>query len=133
MPSRMIELHDSVVLGALTIGAQVIVFLEAYLHQSEGRAGIDPGTGWNQAAALVFRDGAIEGSLPELPAIVWEGDLFVDARQIPNKIPVPFQHEGAVLLQLSLDPGAAVTVRATGCELTLIGAPEYVEEFPGRS
>jgi hypothetical protein len=53
--NRHIELHDSRIARIdISPGAVQLQFDRAYLHQSTGRPGIDPGTGWTQAARLVF-------------------------------------------------------------------------------
>ena len=132
MLNSLIELHDSEIGAIARVGEQVIVFLShAYIHQSEGRAGSDPGTGWSQAAALAFAEGSVEGELPECPAGIWEGDLLVDGQVCENQIPIPCELDGDVALKLSLDSPAEIIVRGRHVTLVLIGDPVYVEEFPG--
>lgn len=66
--NRVIELHDSTVVGITTVGNQVILLLRAYIHASKGVPARDAGSGWIQAAALTFSEAIIEGAVPELPS-----------------------------------------------------------------
>ena len=133
MPNRSIELHDTMVAAVIDVGTQIVVFLRAYIHQSEGRPGWDAGSGWVQAAALTFSNGVVDGTIPDLPANIWNGDLKVEEEVLSNCVPVPVIFKGAVSLKLSLDAPAEIVVRGTRVEITLIGEPVYVEEFPGVS
>jgi len=133
MLRRMIELHDSKVAGIQKIGNQLIVFFsKAYVHQSKGEPGRDAGSGWVQAAALVFAEGmAVGDGIAEWPADIWDGHLVVEGVLLNNQIPVPFEEAGKVELRLQLDTPAEVTVRGRGVCLRMLGDPVYVEEFPG--
>jgi len=133
MPNKSIELHDTIVAAIIDVGTQIVVFLRAYIHQSEGQPGRDVGSGWVQAAALTFSDGVVDGSIPDEPANIWHGDLKVDEEVLSNCLPVPNIFNGAVSLKLSLDTPTEIVVRGTRVEITLIGEPVYVEEFPGVS
>ncbi len=128
---RAIELHDSQLIGFVRVGAQVIVFLRAYLHQSEGAPGVDRGTGWVQAAALRWAEARVVGAAGELPADIWDGSLIVGDEAMPNTVPVPFAYEGPVVLRLVLADGAEAAIDGTDASLVLIGEPEFVEEFAG--
>jgi len=53
MSQRTIELHDSVIATiVLDGGTTLITFSHAYIHQSDGVPGVDPGSGWSQRAEL---------------------------------------------------------------------------------
>jgi len=125
----MLELHDTTVAAIVQVGDQVVVFLRAYVHQSEVRPGVDAGSGWVQAVALTFAEGTVEGAIPDLPADIWHGDLVVDEVIMSNMVPLPFHLTGSVALQLQLDAPAEIIVRGRKMELTLIGEAVYVEEF----
>ena len=85
-----IELHDSIVAGIMKRNGEVVVhFLPAYLHKSEGRPGIDAGTGWVQEARLNFADGLTGGTFPDLPCVVMEGELVVGVERFNSQVPVP--------------------------------------------
>ena len=135
--NRIIELHDTEVVGITTVGNQVIVFLDAYVHESEGRPGRDPGTGWGQAAVLLFKQGTIEGKLPEPPVDIKSGSLFLGETESANLIPIPLDHIGAVTFSIRVigDDGTyqGLKIRGAAVLLTLIGEPVYGGEFPPKS
>ena len=130
--NRLIELHDSRVGAIAEVGTQIILFLRAYLHCSEERPGIDAGTGWIQAAAIVFDEAVIEGKIPELPATVGDGSFKLDGRELPNEIPVPLDQSGEISLALSLyndTTNAKVLIQGNKANLILLGEAAYVEDF----
>ena len=49
-----IEVHDSTVQRITDVSGSVSIDLSAYIHKSDGRLGIDRGTGWVQEARLTF-------------------------------------------------------------------------------
>jgi hypothetical protein len=130
--NSLIELHDSEVGALAEVGEQVILFFSgAYVHRSPGRPARDSGTGWWQAAALVFAEASVEGEAPQWPAEIWTGELILDGQGSRSMIPIPFVHPGEVALRLHLSSPAEITIRGRGATLTLLGEPEYVEEFRG--
>ena len=133
--NRAIELHDTEVVGITTVGDQVIVFLDAYVHQSAGRPGRHPGTGWGQAAVLLFRRGSLEGDLPESPVYIKSGSLILGETESPNLIPIPLDHVGPVTLSIRVIGADGIyqglKVSGAAVVLTLIGEPVYGGEFPG--
>jgi len=134
VPNRIIELHDSEVAAITEVGSQIVVFFShAYIHQSEGRPGWDPGSGWSQSAALVFSEAILEGELPEFPAEIWDGTLVVGGDRLNNQIPAPFVHAGEVALRLKVGLPEDLWIRGRGATLTLLGDAVYVEEFSGHA
>ena len=69
--NQSIELHDSV-LGEIGFaeGDAKLSFVHAYIHRSEGRPGIDPGTGWSQKAELIIEE-AIATKSAEVVALYY--------------------------------------------------------------
>ena len=54
--NTVIEIHDSRVTEISNRNGTVIVhFQPTYLHKSEGRPGLDAGTGWVQEARLILQ------------------------------------------------------------------------------
>lgn len=128
--NTVIEIHDSRVTAIVSRDGTVIVhFQPAYLHKSEGRPGVDAGTGWVQEARLIFTDAAASGVYPEWPCSVMEGELMADGERHPNLIPVPFETSMPTELRLGFNSADTVTVTGRGARLELIGEPRYVEEF----
>jgi len=126
-----VELHDSTVVGIEEVGSQIILFLTMYIHKTEGRPGWDAGSGFIQAAAIVFSDGELAGEIPELPADISDGSLTVDAEVLRNMIPIPFSFSGQVSLALNVVGPASLAIGGSRAELTLIGDAAYVEKFVG--
>jgi len=127
--NTIIEIHDSTIAAIARVGATVVVhFQPAYLHKSEGRPGVDPGTGWVQEVRLIFADAAISGDWPELPCDVMDGEMTVGGERYPNWIPVPFATPKLAELRLVCDDFHTVTVEGRGVTLELIGEPRFIEE-----
>ena len=126
-----IELHDSRI-GRIRVvdGEALIEFAPAYLHKSEGRPGMDPGTGWVQAVRLTLSRALIRGPLPDLPDEISDGGLRVDSTSLENVIPIPLQARGDIELRLLFVSGHEVIFTADSIALELTGEANYVEEFP---
>ena len=128
--NSIIELHDSTVAEFATLdGAVIVHFLPAYLHKSEGRPGVDSGTGWVQEARLIFADASASGISPELPCDAIDGELVVGEERHDNEIPVPLEVTAPAQLRLIFDSIHTVTVKGRGVRLELLGEPRYVEDF----
>jgi hypothetical protein len=128
--NTLIELHDSKVaeIGERN-GTVSVHFIPAYLHKSEGRPGVDCGTGWVQEARLIFADAAASGDFPSLPCDVMDGEFVVGAERHDNEIPVPLAVTARIELRLVFDSIHTVTVKARRVRLELLGEPKYVEDF----
>lgn len=125
-----IEIHDSKVAEISRLdGAVLVHFLPAYLHKSQGRPGLDPGTGWVQEARLLFSDANVSGCLPDLPCDVTDGELLVGAERHDNAIPIPLTAVASTELRLVFDPAHIVLVTGQAVRLELVGEPRYVEPF----
>lgn len=128
--NMLIELHDSTVCEFVKHDETVIVhFLPVYLHISEGRPGIDRGTGWVQEARLFFTEASISGQLPDWPCEVMHGELILGTERKDNVVPVPLEFGDRAELRLIFDNIHAVTVIGRSVRLELVGEPRYVEEF----
>lgn len=125
-----IELHDSTVAEISSRAGTVIVrFVPAYLHKSEGRPGLDCGTGWVQDAQLRFADAFVTGACPDLPCDIMDGELVFGGDRRDNEIPVPLEVTEPTKLSLKFGPKHAVTVKGRSVRLELLGEAKYVEEF----
>jgi hypothetical protein len=125
-----IELHDSEVAAIDQLdGAVTVHFSPAYLHKSEGRPGLDHGSGWVQNAKLSFTNGCAFGDLPELPCDVMSGEFVICGVLHDNEIPLPLDVAQNVELRLIFDSKHTVRITAARARLELIGEPRYVEEF----
>ena len=76
-PSRCIEIHDSVLKQISHSETETRLHLSAYMHQSEGIPGQDPGSGWIQEAVLHLRGAQVKGSFSELPVTLTHGQFWL--------------------------------------------------------
>lgn len=128
--NRLIEIHDSTLGAVVAHGTDVEVhFSPAYVHASEGKPGVDRGTGWTQHAVLHMRNGRIEQSPSDVPLTLMDGDLIVGGDRHDNTIPIPFDTMKRVQLLANGPNDQVVRVSGDGAELKMIGSPKYVEEF----
>jgi len=89
MASRNIEIHDSELKTVTVTDGNVVLELSpAYIHMSDGRPGIDAGTGWLQNAVIRVRGGELVGSINELPCTLWDGHLTVSDESFDNLVPI---------------------------------------------
>jgi len=132
MLNTSIEIHDSG-LGSIAFEDNGIVlnFSEVYIHKSAGTPGVDDGTVWLQTAGLRVQRGVLEGSVPDLPCVLYEGYFTLGRKRSETCIPIPLSCEGPVEIHLTTEFGQNVVVRGLAAVLELLGEPRYVEEFPG--
>ena len=102
--NEQIELHDSVLKRLFVDGGQVVAVLDAYIHRSEGKPGVAPGTGWRQSIRLVMENATISGTVPAGEADVWDGELIIGIQVLSNMIPVSGTDHGPIKLRLGI-PG----------------------------
>jgi hypothetical protein len=129
--NRAIEIHDSVLASIDKKGDRIEIGLgPAYVHQSPGIPGIDPGTGWVQAVTLVLEGGSVEGQVEEFPCDLTDGTLTIDERTSPNMLVLPLNQTGKIILTLqAMWSGNVITFRGNRIFAIMNGEPEYVENF----
>ncbi len=133
MANRVIELHDSEVSAISQTTKEIIIsFSFAYIHESEGVPGVDPGKGFGQKAELIVNGAAMEGALPDFPVDIGEGFLALNGVKSDNDIPIPFDFKGDFLMELAFVGGHRLRITGTSATLSLFGSIEYVEDYPGR-
>ena len=129
--NREIEIHDSVLDSVCMEGSHAAVcFSHVYIHQSEGKPGVDAGTGWTQVAIIRIEDAVIGSSFTEWPRDLSDGYLKVDGEVFDNSIQIPLDQGGNVELRLE-GWNEVVLVSGTHITLELLGEAQYVEKFPG--
>jgi hypothetical protein len=132
MPNLSIEIHDSV-LGSVSDSEKFreLRFSSVYIHQSEGRPGIDQGIGWFQEAVLCIFDSQSHGKLPELPIEFGDGQTILGADVFENEIPLPLDFLGKFELRLipMWQPDEILLFTGSGAKLNLIGQPGEIKKF----
>ena len=124
-----IEIHDSVLESSFFQYAELVLQLKVYVHRSEGRAGVDSGTGWAQDAKILLAGARVKGRVPLSKAGLSGGDLTLGGEHLSNWISIPCQFTGAVRLKLQFFEYEPLEIEAEGIRLELIGEATYVEEF----
>ena len=126
-----LEFHDSTLSSVVTVGTDCVLRFDGYLHQSQGRAGVDPGTGWQCLVELRLRQGRRDGSVPELPVALSDGTLHLGASVFENCVPIPLQDLRATRIELIAVSGERVVFTGASLEAALVTEPKYVDTFPG--
>ena len=132
--NQMSELHDSeLAIIWFDYRAAIIIFSHLYIHKSEGKPGIDPGSGWSQRAELVIGD-ATEIDLPSAwPCKIYDGFLELNGDLHDNEIPIPLAHSGSVRFKLDFadddDNVKSLEIMGHSAHPTLLGEAQYVEEY----
>lgn len=129
MPNRAIELHDTTVERVERAGGNLVLWLSAYMHESEGRPGQDPGTGWILPARLVIEHGEWERPCSSGSLWITEGRITVSGRLYDNLTPLPFDERGQVYMSLSGAEGEYI-ISGERAHIEPAGEPRYIEKFP---
>lgn len=122
-----IELKESGVRSVRTRGKDLVLEMETYVHESTGRPGHDPGTGWYFPASVRIRSARTRGPLPQLPAAITSGALNVGARQFADLVPAPLERRGLVRVEFELTDGDILVVEGGGVSVALRGAGQFIE------
>jgi hypothetical protein len=125
--NRGIELHDTRIERIERRADSIVLWLSAYVHETGGRPGVDPGTGWSQPARLVIENG--EYVRPFTSQFLWvlDGRIAVGDRLFDNRIPLPFDEHGETRVFLSGEEGELM-ISGTRVYVETIGPALYVEE-----
>lgn len=130
MSNKAIELHDSTISSVQEEqGRLEILFDSAYIHESNGRPGVDDGTGWAQTAKFVFDSPVVTGKWPAFPACIRSGTLEVGQTIYDNVIPLPLKSCEAAKLSFTFLSKEAVVISANGINGELAGNAKYIERF----
>lgn len=128
-----IELHDSrIVRIHRDTNFVTVVLSPCCVHRSTRIPGVDLGTIWSQDALVEVLDcESYYGKAPPLPAALMEGRLTLGTETLENVIPIPLDFDGAARLFMTFVGGSELVVHGRRLRLSLMGNPNYVEEFPG--
>jgi hypothetical protein len=133
MPNRAIEFHDSMLNNVTAEGPNVTLhLLPAYIHESEGEPGQDPGSGWSQEAHIYIDGALMEGDLSALPCDLSDGELHLD-EDCFQLLPIPFDRQGRIQLNLQTMTGSKIRIIGKRLRLEMLGTAKYVEQGPSRN
>jgi hypothetical protein len=129
------EFHDSVLAELKEEGARCVLELRpAYVHQSDGRPGIDPGEGYWQDVEIVIAGAKLKAPILSLPCPIGDAHLSVGEIRMSNIAPTTLHEAKKVSLKIWLMIGGSeVEIEGTSIEIRAIGEPEFAEHFPGSS
>lgn len=130
MPNRAMEFHDSTFDGLHWCGTDLtLTFSAAYIHQSEGKPGVDAGSGWVQEVRLHISDATLTGETLDLPCDLYDGSISLDDDRFDNCVPIPLDYRGRI--EVILEQESRVNAVGTRLLVELLGEPKHVEKFPG--
>jgi hypothetical protein len=122
-----LELHDSDVEAIVATADEIrIVFSNAYVHRSNGRPGIDVGSGYIQPATIVLS--GVTASTAKRAGTISDGALIVKGNSM-SLIPLPFAATGQMNLRLFFVSGEEFSASATSVACSTSGEPRYVESY----
>jgi hypothetical protein len=127
-----LEFHDSDVVDIRQDGdALLLIFEPAYVHRSNGRPGVDAGSGFLQPAEIGFaaaqfteKDGPCRGSISE-------GLITVSGKKFDSVLPLPYQATGKVTAEFTFESGAVLSITAGGVTCVSTGPAELVDGYEG--
>ncbi|MGO9113426.1 MAG: hypothetical protein ACLP9L_29700 [Thermoguttaceae bacterium] len=126
--NREIELHDTRVERIEQADGNIVLWLSAYMHESDGRPGWDRGTGWKLPARLVIENGELDNPFSSSSLWITDGHIAAGNRFFENAIPLPFDEHGDIRLLLTGAEGQ-LAVHGNHVYLEETGPAVYVEEF----
>jgi hypothetical protein len=127
-----LEFHDSDVVDLRQSEASLtLVFEPAYVHRSEGRPGVDAGSGFLQPAEIEFtgaqfteKDGPCRGAISE-------GMISVSGKRFDSVLPLPYDAKGKVSAEFTFESGAVLSITAAGVSCASTGPAELVDGYEG--
>jgi hypothetical protein len=84
--NQLIELHDTRITAVRQDGGDVQLNLDAYVHMSEGRTGIDPGTGWMMPVRMTIRSATVVRDFEGDRLWITEGTLTIEGSPSPMHV-----------------------------------------------
>ena len=128
MANRKIELHDTRVERIERTDGSIVLWLSAYMHESDGRPGRDGGTGWRLPARLVIENGEFGRPFSSPSLRITDGHVAIGDCVFDNGLPLPFDKHGEIRLFLSGAEGELL-ISGDHAYLEATGPAVYVEEF----
>lgn len=127
-----LELHDSEVADIrMSGGALHVVFGSAYVHRSSGQPGVDAGSGYAQAAEMVFSEAKYSESEGPCIGAVADGVISTDGAKFENVVPLPFSALGHVSATITFASGGVLKVTGKGVSCVPTGPARFVEAYDG--
>ena len=130
MENVRIEIHDSTLERIDRDDDAIIAVFSAYVNRSEGRPGVDPGSGWSQTLRFRIVQGHVTGDADMLPMYLLAGYVEISGERFENTFPIPLNRTGPIKLELHGWNDASIAIEGQSIEAALTGQAIYIEEFP---
>lgn len=130
MSNQCIELHDSKVRALREARGEVQLELDAYVHMSEGRPGIDAGTGWTVPIRMTLSSATLVRDFEGDGLWITDGTIRVGSTVLDNECPVTFDVTDEIQIRFVGHEGS-LTVTGTRLQVEPVGAATFVEAVPG--
>lgn len=124
-----VDLRDSRARALEAHGADLLLQVDAYVFQSTGIPGADPGTEWQYLAEFRIRSGRVRGERPSLPAMIEHGSLAVGPRMLERLVRAPLRFKGLVRVEIETVDGGLLVIEGSGVKVDLRGPGRYIEDF----
>jgi hypothetical protein len=119
---REIELHDSTLKKVVVDDTKTILcFDRAYVHYSEGKPGVDKGTGWAQKINIILHKANVYELPSDLPNDISDSYLIINGKKLQNMFKLPFKAEGKIEIELLTQYNQKLRVAAVKIETEEIG------------
>lgn len=110
-------------------GRDLVIHLEARVHQSTGVPGRNAGTVWIYPAEMWIRSGRVLQPAPRAPMQVAAGGLGVGSQRLGEMMPVPLDFDGLVRFEGEIVGEELLVIEGRGIEIRLVGEGRYIEIF----
>jgi hypothetical protein len=128
-PNLCLEFHDSEVRSVEPReGSLTVTFSAAHVHRSNGRPGIDSGSGYVQSFEMQFLGATWHGPTTECVGRL-SGGIVISNDKTQSLIELPFSSSGPVSSELQFSNGSLLSVRAQKLVCGFTGEPNFVETF----
>ncbi len=127
-----LEFHDSDVVELRASETTLhMIFEPAYVHRSEGRPGVDAGSGFLQPAEIVFSGAKLTEKDGPCSGAISEGVITVSGKRFDSVLPLPFNQSGKASAEFTFESGAVLSVTATGVSCASTGPAVLVDGYEG--
>ena len=131
---EVLEFHDTHLASITFEGRDAVLLLRpGYIHRSEGRPGVDEGSGWLQDLDLIILDATCSGVPDDTffePADIADGTLAIDQVIWENLLPLPFSRCGTSTFTAILATGRRLDIRGSGARVVPRSEPTFLEWCP---
>jgi hypothetical protein len=129
--NKEIELHDSSINEVKRDGKNIIIFLEAIIHHSDGRPGIDNGTCCLQNIEMHFLNAELNKLPDTLPIEISDGYLLIDDDKYINMFEFLSNISGEIEFKLITGFNETLQLKSNSLQITSSGNEEYLQDFTG--